>query len=44
MSEHGRYTILRKIAEGGMAEIFLAELEGSHGFRKRVVLKRVRKP
>jgi len=21
---HGRYTIIRKIAEGGMAEIFLA--------------------
>ena len=39
---HGRYSVLRKIADGGMAEIFLARLEGRQGFQKQVVLKRVR--
>jgi serine/threonine protein kinase len=38
---HGRYTIVRKIAEGGMAEIFLAKQHGSEGFEKLVVLKRI---
>jgi len=38
---HGRYTIIRKIAEGGMAEIFLAKQHGSEGFEKLVVLKRI---
>src|SRR5262245_44466252 len=42
MSMHGRYTIIRKIAEGGMAEIFLARFQGQHGFHKPVVLKRIR--
>ncbi len=35
----GRYTLLAKLGEGGMAEIFLAELRGTKGFSKRVVLK-----
>lgn len=35
----GRYTVLAKLGEGGMADIFLAELRGSKGFAKRVVLK-----
>jgi serine/threonine protein kinase len=36
-----RYRILRKIADGGMAEIFLATQHGAEGFERRVVLKRI---
>lgn len=35
----GKYDVLRKIASGGMAEIFLCRLSGEEGFRKRVALK-----
>lgn len=42
MAAHGRYSLLRKIAEGGTAEVFLAHQLGSAGFRRLVVLKRVR--
>lgn len=38
---HGRYTIVGKLADGGMAEIFLAVQHGAEGFERRVVLKRV---
>jgi serine/threonine protein kinase len=41
MARHGRYTILGKIADGGMAEIFLATQHGAEGFEKHVVLKRI---
>jgi serine/threonine-protein kinase len=41
MSPSSRYTILRKIADGGTAEIFLAKQHGAHGFEKTVVLKRI---
>ncbi|WP_146158753.1 serine/threonine-protein kinase, partial [Enhygromyxa salina] len=37
----GGYRIIRKLAVGGMAEIFLAQLEAAHGFTKQVVLKRL---
>src|SRR4051812_3043911 len=37
-----KYAVVRKIADGGMAEIFLARLEGTRGFSKQVVLKRIR--
>ncbi len=37
----GRYQILRKIATGGMAEIFLARASDAHGFTKEVVLKKI---
>jgi serine/threonine-protein kinase len=37
-----KYTIIRKIADGGMAEIFLARQHGVQGFQKTVVLKRIR--
>src|SRR4051812_40290397 len=37
----GNYRLLRRIARGGMAEIFLALLKGKAGFEKVVVLKRV---
>jgi serine/threonine-protein kinase len=42
MKPEEKYTILRKIADGGMAEIFLAQLEGPQGFKKLVVLKQIR--
>jgi tRNA A-37 threonylcarbamoyl transferase component Bud32 len=41
VSSHGRYTVVRKLAEGGMAEIFLGQQRGSEGFEKPVVLKRI---
>ena len=41
MARHGRYTIIRKLANGGMAEIFLAKQQGAEGFQKPVVLKRI---
>ncbi|WP_146660686.1 serine/threonine protein kinase [Enhygromyxa salina] len=37
----GSYRIVRRLAVGGMAEIFLARLEAAHGFTKQVVLKRL---
>lgn len=41
MSRGVRYRVLRKIAHGGMAEIFLALQIGAEGFEKPVVLKRI---
>ncbi|MCP4499059.1 MAG: protein kinase [Deltaproteobacteria bacterium] len=38
-----RYECLKKIATGGMAEIFLAKQSGLEGFEKVVVLKRILK-
>jgi Protein kinase domain len=37
----GRYHLLRKLAVGGMAEIYLARVSGAGGFEKNVVLKRI---
>ncbi|MBI5510078.1 MAG: serine/threonine protein kinase [Deltaproteobacteria bacterium] len=37
----GRYTLVRRLAFGGMAEIFLAKLRLEAGFEKDVVLKRI---
>jgi len=37
----GRYKALKKIADGGTAEIFLGEHVGSSGFRRLVALKRI---
>lgn len=36
-----RYRLVRRIARGGMAEVFLALLRGPSGFEKRVVLKKI---
>ncbi|HXI57545.1 MAG TPA: serine/threonine-protein kinase, partial [Polyangia bacterium] len=41
MAVHGRYTIVGKLADGGMAEIFLGAQHGAEGFEKPVVLKRI---
>jgi serine/threonine-protein kinase len=35
----GRYELIRPLAKGGMAEIWLGQLPGRHGFRKRVAIK-----
>jgi hypothetical protein len=37
----GPYRIERRLAAGGMAEVFVALREGLHGFSKRVALKRI---
>ena len=37
----GPYIIDRRLATGGMAELFIAERHGPYGFRKRVALKRI---
>jgi len=37
----GKYTLVAKLATGGMAEIFLARLQGAAGFEKLVVIKRI---
>lgn len=37
----GRYQLLRKLARGGMAEVFLARSHGAHGFEKTVAIKRI---
>lgn len=36
-----RYTLVHKIAVGGMAEVFLARLRGPEGFERDVVVKRI---
>ncbi|HYV46190.1 MAG TPA: protein kinase [Myxococcaceae bacterium] len=38
----GKYVVRRKIAEGGMAEIYLASSRGPEGFEKDVAIKRIR--
>jgi serine/threonine-protein kinase len=38
----GKYTVLRKLAEGGMAELYLCSFAGPEGFAKDVVIKRIR--
>jgi|GEM_PF-800678 len=41
-SQIGKYVVRRKLAEGGMAEIYLCTARGVEGFEKEVVIKRVR--
>src|SRR5207237_1768121 len=39
--KYGKFYLIRKIAEGGMAEIFLAKQVGTDGFERNVVIKRM---
>jgi len=39
--QFGKYVLVRKIALGGMAEIFKAKTGGAEGFEKEVVIKRI---
>lgn len=41
-TELGKYQVIRQLAVGGMAEIYLARRSGLAGFEKAVVLKRIR--
>jgi serine/threonine protein kinase len=40
-SDYGRYTLLKKLASGGMAEVYLAKQKGLEGFEKLLVIKRI---
>ncbi|MBL8952048.1 MAG: serine/threonine protein kinase, partial [Myxococcaceae bacterium] len=41
MQTLGRYQLIKKLATGGMAEVFLASAEGPGGFSKQLVVKRI---
>src|SRR4051812_22332651 len=40
-SQFGRYTLLERLAIGGMAEVFRSKIVSSHGFEKVLVIKRI---
>jgi eukaryotic-like serine/threonine-protein kinase len=40
-SRFGRYELLARLAQGGMAEVFLARTGGASGFQKELVIKRI---
>lgn len=40
--EFGPYTLVRRLATGGMGELYLAQRAGLAGFSKRLVVKRIR--
>jgi serine/threonine protein kinase len=40
-SQFGRYTLIERLAMGGMAEVFRAKIVSSHGFEKTIVIKRI---
>jgi serine/threonine-protein kinase len=39
--QFGQYVLLRRLARGGMAEVFLAQQHGFEGFDRRVAVKRI---
>src|SRR5689334_7670145 len=41
MTEQQRYRVIKRLASGGMAEVFVAESAGIEGFKKQVAIKRV---
>jgi serine/threonine protein kinase len=41
MQQLGKYQLIRKLATGGMAEVFLAKAAGPMGFEKTLVVKRI---
>jgi eukaryotic-like serine/threonine-protein kinase len=41
MAEQQRYRVIKRLAAGGMAEVFVAESAGIEGFKKQVAIKRV---
>ncbi len=38
----GKYRLIAKLAQGGMAQVYLAEQRGLDGFLKKIVIKRMR--
>jgi len=40
-SKFGRYTLVERLATGGMAEVFKAKILSTHGFEKLLVIKRI---
>ena len=41
LGSFGKYVLLRKLASGGMGEVFLAKQRGPSGFEKHIVIKRI---
>jgi serine/threonine protein kinase len=41
VEQMGRYQLVRRLASGGMAEVFLAKADGPMGFEKELVVKRI---
>ena len=41
LETYGRYQLLKKLATGGMAQIYLARQVGPEGFEKLLVVKRI---
>ena len=37
----GKYTLVRKLATGGMAELFVAKSQGAEGFEREIAIKRI---
>src|SRR5262245_16857469 len=40
-AQFGRYTLVDRLATGGMAEVFKAKILSTHGFEKLLVIKRI---
>ena len=40
-NQFGKYSLLDKLGDGGMAEVFLAQMKGPEGFSKFVAIKRI---